>query len=98
MGVKPEWTTGKELGPRYEPTQLLRDEEHVATVWGFGGASELRAQEMARKLNAHDDLLSACKEALHVLTPAQKAPMDGLDRHRMWLRQAIAGATGEARP
>lgn len=43
---------------------------------------------------AAPDLLRAYKEALHQLTPARPVPIDGLDRTRMWLRDAIAKAEG----
>jgi hypothetical protein len=43
------------------------------------------------------ELLSAAENALHVLTPA-RPKMDGLDRTRMWLREAIDKAKVLARP
>jgi hypothetical protein len=48
----------------------------------------------ARLFAAAPDLLDACKEALHVLTPA-RSRMDGLDRQRQWLQEAIAKAEGK---
>jgi hypothetical protein len=38
------------------------------------------------------ELVAASENALHVLTPARPV-MDGLDRTRMYLREAIAKAT-----
>jgi len=43
------WTTGKEFGPRHEPTQLLCEGRHVATFWGT--LSETISQGVADILN-----------------------------------------------
>lgn len=58
----------------------------------YGDRPQARAN--ARLMAASPDLLEACYSALHVLTPATPR-MDGKDRQRVELCEAIAKATGQ---
>ena len=55
------------------------------------GETEVGKAQCADLLNG---LLAAAESALHVLTPMDPCPMDGLDRVRADLRAAILAAGG----
>jgi hypothetical protein len=57
----------------------------------FDGVLDRALAELTSLRTSNAELLAAAKNALHVLTPAQPK-MDGLDRTRMWLTEAIAHA------